>query len=79
MAGGPCYPTLLQVSHITVYKAEHLLKRKPDDVIPNDLNVKKFLDMHKFQNLHSSFDTKINEFVRGHFDGHYDFQLDNTA
>ena len=30
------------VSHITAFEAEHLLKRKPDGVLPNGLNVIKF-------------------------------------
>ncbi|KAK0447466.1 glycogen synthase [Desarmillaria tabescens] len=49
-----------------------------DGVVPNGLNVKKFQAMHEFQNLHSTSKAKINEFVRGHFYGHYDFDLDNT-
>ncbi|CAN6674613.1 glycogen [starch] synthase isoform 1 [Trichomonascus vanleenenianus] len=66
------------VSHITAYEAEHLLKRKPDGVLPNGLNVVKFSAVHEFQNLHAIMKEKINEFVRGHFYGHYDFDLDNT-
>lgn len=34
--------------------------------------------MHEFQNLHAMSKNKINDFVRGHFYGHYDFDLDNT-
>jgi hypothetical protein len=34
--------------------------------------------MHEFQNLHANAKAKINEFIRGHFYGHYDFDLDNT-
>jgi len=34
--------------------------------------------MHEFQNLHATSKAKINEFVRGHFYGHYDFDLENT-
>jgi len=30
------------VSHITAFEAEHLLKRRPDGVLPNGLNVIKF-------------------------------------
>ncbi|KAI5475234.1 glycogen(starch) synthase, glycosyltransferase family 3 protein [Pseudohyphozyma bogoriensis] len=66
------------VSHITAYESEHLLKRKPDGVLPNGLNVTKFSAMHEFQNLHQVSKQKINDFVRGHFYGHYDFDLDNT-
>ncbi|KAL1990009.1 hypothetical protein VTN49DRAFT_7206 [Thermomyces lanuginosus] len=66
------------VSHITAYESEHLLKRKPDGVLPNGLNVKKFSAVHEFQNLHSQAKEKIHDFVRGHFYGHMDFDLDNT-
>ncbi|PGH31653.1 glycogen [starch] synthase [[Emmonsia] crescens] len=66
------------VSHITAFESEHLLKRKPDGVLPNGLNVKKFAAVHEFQNLHSNAKDKINDFVRGHFYGHNDFDLENT-
>merc|ERR1711939_882939 len=66
------------VSHITAFESEHLLKRKPDGVLPNGLNVKKFSATHEFQNLHSVQKEKIHEFVRGHFYGHLDFDLENT-
>ena len=49
-----------------------------DGVLPNGLNVVKFSAMHEFQNLHQVSKQKINDFVRGHFYGHYDFDLDNT-
>jgi glycogen(starch) synthase len=66
------------VSHITAFESEHLLKRKPDGVLPNGLNVVKFSAVHEFQNLHAIQKEKINNFVRGHFYGHYDFDLENT-
>ncbi|CUM66045.1 uncharacterized protein PRCAT00003699001 [Priceomyces carsonii] len=66
------------VSHITAYEAEHLLKRKPDGVLPNGLNVVKFQAVHEFQNLHAVKKEKIQEFVKGHFYGNYDFDLENT-
>ena len=34
--------------------------------------------MHEFQNLHSQAKEKINDFVRGHFYGHNDFDPENT-
>lgn len=34
--------------------------------------------MHEFQNLHAKAKEKIHDFVRGHFYGHYDFDLDKT-
>ncbi|KAF9368832.1 glycogen synthase isoform 1, partial [Podila verticillata] len=73
-----CCDVFTTVSHITAYEAEHLLKRKPDGVLPNGLNVVKFSAMHEFQNLHAVSKDKIHNFVRGHFYGHYDFDLENT-
>lgn len=73
-----CADVFTTVSHITAYESEHLLKRKPDGVLPNGLNVVKFAAMHEFQNLHSLSKDKINEFIRGHFYGHYDFDFENT-
>ncbi|SCU98739.1 LADA_0H15060g1_1 [Lachancea dasiensis] len=66
------------VSQITAYESEFLLKRKPDGILPNGINVVKFQAVHEFQNLHALKKEKIDEFVRGHFHGHYDFNLDNT-
>ncbi|KAK3809987.1 MAG: putative glycogen synthase [Benniella sp.] len=73
-----CSDVFTTVSHITAYESEHLLKRKPDGVLPNGLNVVKFSAMHEFQNLHAMAKDRIHNFVRGHFYGHYDFDLDNT-
>lgn len=66
------------VSEITSLESEHLLRRKPDIITPNGLNVKKFSAIHEFQNLHALAKEKIHDFVRGHFYGHYDFDLDKT-
>ncbi|CCE66082.1 hypothetical protein TPHA_0O01130 [Tetrapisispora phaffii CBS 4417] len=66
------------VSHITALEAEHLLKRKPDGILPNGLNVKKFQAYHEFQNLHALKKEKINDFVKGHFHGSLDFEIDDT-
>ncbi|KAI9480699.1 MAG: glycogen synthase [Benjaminiella poitrasii] len=74
-----CADVFTTVSHITAYESEHLLKRKPDGVLPNGLNVVKFQAVHEFQNKHAMNKEKINDFVRGHFYGHYDFDLNNTV
>lgn len=66
------------VSNITALEAEHLLKRRPDGITPNGLNVVKFSAVHEFQNLHAKNKEKINSFIKGHFYGHYDFDLENT-
>lgn len=73
-----CAHVLTTVSHVTAAEAEHLLKRKPDLVTPNGLNVRKFSAMHEFQNLHAQSKARVQEFVRGHFYGHLDFDLDKT-
>ncbi|KAJ8251046.1 hypothetical protein GJAV_G00216640 [Gymnothorax javanicus] len=52
--------------------------RKPDIVTPNGLNVKKFSAVHEFQNLHAQSKARIQEFIRGHFYGHLDFNLDKS-
>ncbi|XP_065220843.1 glycogen [starch] synthase [Planococcus citri] len=70
--------TFTTVSEITSYEAENLLKRKPDVITPNGLNVIKFSALHEFQNLHATAKEKIHEFVRGHFYGHYNFDLEKT-
>jgi len=64
------------VSDITSREAEYLIKRKPDILTPNGLNVTR--DLHEFQNKHAESKEKINQFVRGHFYGHFDFDLDKT-
>ncbi|XP_023246628.1 glycogen [starch] synthase [Copidosoma floridanum] len=66
------------VSDITGFESEHLLKRRPDVITPNGLNVKKFSAIHEFQNLHAVNKEKIHEFIRGHFYGHFDFDLEKT-
>uniref|UniRef100_H3AMW4 Glycogen [starch] synthase n=1 Tax=Latimeria chalumnae TaxID=7897 RepID=H3AMW4_LATCH len=73
-----CAHVFTTVSQITAIEAEHMLKRKADVVTPNGLNVKKFSAMHEFQNLHSMYKARIQEFVRGHFYGHLDFNLEKT-
>ncbi|GMT04473.1 hypothetical protein PENTCL1PPCAC_26647, partial [Pristionchus entomophagus] len=66
------------VSDITGLECEHLLKRKPDILTPNGLNVVKFAALHEFQNMHAMAKEKIHDFIRGHFYGHMDFDLDKT-
>uniref|UniRef100_A0A8D3CSL3 Glycogen [starch] synthase n=1 Tax=Scophthalmus maximus TaxID=52904 RepID=A0A8D3CSL3_SCOMX len=73
-----CAHVFTTVSEITAVEASHMLHRRPDVVTPNGLNVKKFSAMHEFQNLHSTSKARIQEFVRGHFYGHLDFNLEKT-
>ncbi|KAJ8261975.1 hypothetical protein GJAV_G00160650 [Gymnothorax javanicus] len=73
-----CSHVFTAVSEITAIEADYMLHRRPDVVTPNGLNVKKFSAVHEFQNLHSTNKAKIQEFVRGHFYGHLDFNLEKT-
>ncbi|XP_048846330.1 glycogen [starch] synthase, muscle isoform X1 [Brienomyrus brachyistius] len=75
-AAACCAHIFTTVSQITAIEAEFLLRRKPDIITPNGLNVKKFSAMHEFQNLHAQSKARIQEFIRGHFYGHLDFNLD---
>ncbi|XP_075711749.1 glycogen [starch] synthase, liver [Rhinoderma darwinii] len=77
-ASAHCAHVFSTVSQITGIEAEHMLKRKADVITPNGLNIKKFSAMHEFQNLHSLYKSRIQEFIRGHFYGHLDFNLDKT-
>lgn len=69
---------LIFLSEITGLESEFLLKRKPDILTPNGLNVVKFAALHEFQNLHAQSKEKIHDFIRGHFYGHMNFDLDKT-
>ncbi|XP_063785468.1 glycogen [starch] synthase, liver [Pseudophryne corroboree] len=73
-----CAHVFTTVSQITGIEAEHMLKRKADVITPNGLNIKKFSAMHEFQNLHAMYKARIEEFIRGHFYGHLDFNLEKT-
>jgi glycogen(starch) synthase len=66
------------VSEITGFECEHLLGRKPDILLPNGLNIERFVALHEFQNLHRIYKEKINEFVMAHFFPSYSFDLDRT-
>ncbi len=66
------------VSDVTARECRHLLKRKPDVIVPNGLNVERFEALHEFQNLHAEYKREIHEFVMGHFFPAYTFDLDKT-
>ena len=66
------------VSEVTARECKHLLKRVPDVILPNGLNIKRFVALHEFQNLHQHFKEEIHQFVMGHFFQAYSFNLDNT-
>ncbi|MFP4107127.1 MAG: glycogen synthase [Phycisphaerae bacterium] len=66
------------VSPITALECEHLLGRKPDTILPNGLNIEKFVAIHEFQNLHREYKAQIAQFVMAHFFPSYTFDLDET-
>jgi len=69
---------LTTVSEVTARECKHLLKRKPDVVLPNGLNIERFEALHEFQNLHIESKEEIHRFVMGHFFQSYAFDLDKT-
>ncbi len=66
------------VSDVTARECKHLLRRNPDVILPNGLNIQRFEALHEFQNLHSQHKEQIHEFVMGHFFNSYSFDLNNT-
>lgn len=66
------------VSDVTARECKHLLKRKPEVIVPNGLNIERFEALHEFQNLHALYKEQINQFVVGHFFPSYTFDLDKT-
>lgn len=66
------------VSGITGEECKVFLGREPDVILPNGLNVDRFEALHEFQNLHSKYKEKINEFVMSHFFQSYSFDLNKT-
>lgn len=66
------------LSEITAYECQFLIGRRPDVLLPNGINLDRFVAMHEFQNLHRQYKDKINQFVMGHFFPSYTFDLDQT-
>lgn len=66
------------VSDVTARECEVFLGRNPDLILPNGLNIQRFVATHEFQNLHVRYKEKIHEFVMGHFFQSYSFDLEKT-
>lgn len=66
------------VSEVTARECRHLLKRKPDAVLPNGLNIHRFETDHEVHKLHSQYKDGIHQFVMAHFFQSYSFDLDKT-
>jgi len=66
------------VSEITGIEAEHLLKRKPDVLLPNGLDIDKFPSFEDASIRHSELKFRIKEYLLYHFFPYYSFDLDET-
>lgn len=66
------------VSRVTALECEHLIGRVPDLMLPNGLNVKRFVISHELQNVHQKNKEEIHRFVTGHFFPSYPIDLDKT-
>lgn len=66
------------VSNVTAIECKHLLSREVDLVLPNGLNIERFIARHESENLHKVYKEKIHQFVTGHFFPSYSFNLDRT-
>ncbi|HEX8658863.1 MAG TPA: glycosyltransferase, partial [Hymenobacter sp.] len=66
------------VSELTVRECIYLLDRIPDAVLPNGLNIERFVALHEFQVMHQKYKAQIHEFVMAHFFQSYAFDLDKT-
>ena len=69
---------LSTVSEVTARECKHLLKRKPEVIVPNGLNIERFETLHEFQNQHVLFKEEIHRFVMAHFFQSYSFDFDKT-
>ncbi|MGQ9650304.1 MAG: glycogen/starch synthase [Phycisphaerae bacterium] len=73
-----CADVFTTVSGITALEAEQFLRRKPDILLPNGLNVERFAAPYRFQELHRENKSLIHEFTMGHFFPSYTFDLTKT-
>jgi glycogen synthase len=69
---------LTTVSEVTARECKHLLKRKPDVILPNGLNIERFEALHEFQNMHVKYKEEIHRFTMAHFFQAYSFDLSKT-
>ncbi len=77
-AAGQAANIMTTVSEVTGRECIQFIGRRPDYILPNGLNIERFVAMHEFQNLHQKYKQLIHEFVMGHFFSSYSFDLDKT-
>lgn len=66
------------VSDVTASECVNLIGRKPEIILPNGLNIKRYDARHEVQNMHQRFKEKIHTFSMGHFFHSYSFDLEDT-
>ena len=66
------------VSEITGMEAEHLLKKKPDFLLPNGLDISKFPSFEEIAIKHRLQRDRIREFTLSYFFPYYTFDLKET-
>ncbi len=66
------------VSEITGMEAAYLLKKSPDVILPNGLDMSKFPTMEEASIKHKLFKKKMLEFIQYYFFPYYSFDLENT-
>lgn len=69
---------LSTVSEVTARECKHLLRRKPEVVLPNGLNIERFEALHEFQNQHVMYKEEIHRFIMAHFFQSFPFDLNKT-
>lgn len=75
---GQAAHVMTTVSEVTGRECVQFIGRRPDYILPNGLNIERFVALHEFQNLHQKYKQLIHEFVMGHFFSSYSFDLDKT-
>jgi glycogen(starch) synthase len=66
------------VSEITGIEAEHILKKKPDVLLPNGLDMEEFPSFEDVSIKHSEMKFRFKEFILYYFFPYYAFDLDET-
>jgi glycogen(starch) synthase len=66
------------VSEITGMEAEHFLKRKPDVLVYNGLDISKYPTFEEVSIKHKLYKGKMKSFIEYYFFPYYSFDLDNT-
>jgi len=69
---------LATVSEITAIEAEHILKKKPDILVPNGLNLDDFPTIEENSIKHKVLRDKIYHFLLYYFFPYYHIDIDNT-